>query len=120
MIRQDTDSRDRDAISLDDPHDSFEKLEVFVEDLPTTVLRVLLRDHIVWMFVGTGVALIGFILPSEPWFMAVLRFFLFSVGLLFAGIRLFQTNAILAELRRRQASTTSSSPSSELSLRTND
>lgn len=96
-------SQGDDLLRPEDLADS-SQVEIFVQDLPTPILRVLVRDHLVWMFIGAGIALIGFVLPADPWLWAAVRFLLCAFGLFFAVIRLFQLNAILAELRKRQAS----------------
>lgn len=74
---------------------------VFVDELPTTALRVLLRDHLLWLFVGAGIAAIAFMLSPTHWFFVLARGALVLAGMGFAAIRLFQINGILVELKIR-------------------
>src|SRR5690606_33248086 len=76
-------------------------IDVFVDELPTAALRVLLRDHLMWMFIGAGIAAIGFMLHPSSWLMSLVRSLLLLAGLAFGAIRLFQINGIIVELKRR-------------------
>jgi len=77
-----------------------ELVNIFVDELPTTALRILLRDHMLWLFVGAGIASVGFVMPTGG-ILTFVRMLVIAAGLLFGGIRLMQANGIIQELRRR-------------------
>lgn len=73
----------------------------YVHELPTATLRLLLRHHLLWMFIGVGVAGIAFVASPSGWFLAIVRWIAMVCGMGFAAIRLFQINGIVMEIRRR-------------------
>lgn len=94
-----------------EPNRQDDLVDVFVDDLPSSALRVLLRDHLLWLFVGGGIAAVGYVLPDSGMWLNLLRTFLIGGGLLFGAVRLFQINGIVTELRDRTTPETSEPPS---------
>lgn len=84
---------------LDDEED--EVVSVYVDELPDDALRYFLREHLMWLFLAGGVAVVALILPAAPWYMALLRLVLFLVALIVGGLRLFQVNGITGEMHKR-------------------
>lgn len=89
----------RDTPSVDDATN--DESIVLVSDASTADLRIFLRDHLVYLFLAAGLAVVALIIPSSAWHLSLLRSALFLAAFGFGGIRLLQINGILAEIRKR-------------------
>ena len=82
-------------------------VDVYADQAPPALLRTLQREHIMWMLAFAGLALMGLVIPENPWYLGILRYLcgIGAIGL--AAIRAMQSNGIRREIARRNELKTS-------------
>lgn len=83
-----------------DVPDRDELVDVYADKAPPAVLRMLQREHGMWMLGFAGVALIFLVLPDSTWYWSLIRYG-GLVGIALGWVRVMQSNGIRREITRR-------------------